>query len=127
MWLPAVANNLGLVAIGFGLLMCLCSLALDWALLRHHEGPAITIMASDALAGGVAGVLVYKMLQYGRERRRMVEQRLQTISEMNHHIRNALQVISFSAHASKSKNELAEITESVDRIQWALREILPKL
>ncbi len=127
MWLPAVASNLGLVALGFGVLMFLCSLALDWMLLRHHEGAGITVMASDALAGCVAAGLVYRMLQYGRERRRMVEQRLHTISEMNHHIRNALQVISFSAHSARSQKELAEITDSVNRIQWALREILPKL
>ncbi len=126
-WVPQVVHNLGLVAIGFGVLMFLCSLALDWALLRHHEGARITIMISDGLLGCVAAVLVYRMLQYGRERRRMIEQRLHTISEMNHHIRNALQVISFSAHSARSQKELAEITDSVNRIQWALREILPKL
>lgn len=125
-WLQTLSGKLWLVAFIFGALMFLCSLALDWVLLLDHERTIVTVMASDGLAGLVAGILVFRLLQFGRERRRLIEQRLVTISEMNHHIRNALQVISFSAQSSKTK-EVAEITEAVDRIQWALREVLPKV
>ncbi len=120
-------KHLGTVAVLFGLLMFLCGVALDMLLLHEHEGRILTITVSDALAGLIAGVLIYKLLCYARERRRRVEQRLQTISDMNHHIRNALQVISFSLHTSKNQKEIDEITEAVNRIQWALREILPRL
>ncbi len=126
MWLSR-SRHLVLLAAVFAVLMFLCSLALDWVLLRHHEGTVATIIVSDALAGLVAGALVLKLLQYGRERRQRMEQRLQTISDMNHHIRNALQVIAFSVHSAGNQKELEEINEAVDRIQWALREVLPKV
>ncbi len=126
MWLSR-SRHLVLVAGVFAVLMFLCSMALDWLLLYEHGGRVLTITVSDALAGGIAGVLVYKLLRVGRERRERMEERLHTIGEMNHHIRNALQVISFSAHSTGNRKELEEITEAVNRIQWALREILPKV
>jgi hypothetical protein len=46
------------------------------------------------------------------------------IAEMNHHVRNALQAIALSPYAEKSK-QIELIGESAERIQWALREILP--
>jgi two-component sensor histidine kinase len=61
-----------------------------------------------------------------KERVRVIE-RLATIDEMNHHIRNALQIISFNAHGESSETELAEIRQAVTRIQWSLNEILPKV
>jgi hypothetical protein len=44
---------------------------------------------------------------------------------MNHHIRNALQVITFYSRAG-AKQQVG-IVEAVERIQWALREVLPQL
>jgi hypothetical protein len=126
-FLPAALGPMLLVAAGFAVLMFLCGLALDWVLLRSHEGLEATIAVSDALGGLIAGVLIFKLLQIGRERRQRVAERLQTISDMNHHIRNALQVISFSMHSATNQKELAEIHEALDRIQWALREILPRV
>ena len=43
---------------------------------------------------------------------------------MNHHVRNALQAISYVPYAEQAKQILL-IQQSVNRIQWALREILP--
>jgi hypothetical protein len=43
---------------------------------------------------------------------------------MNHHVRNALQAISYSPYAEHEK-QMKLIAESVSRIEWALREILP--
>ena len=51
---------------------------------------------------------------------------LETIDEMNHHIRNALQVISFNSQAT-GEAKLAEIDQAVERIHWAISEILPKV
>jgi two-component sensor histidine kinase len=56
-----------------------------------------------------------------------LRQRLEVIAEMNHHVRNALQVISLSTYSSADQKQLAAIKESVNRIQWALREVLPKM
>jgi hypothetical protein len=46
---------------------------------------------------------------------------------MNHHIRNALQVIVARASLDQqAKPELRQIDDAVARIDWALREILPR-
>ena len=82
---------------------------------------------SDTLAAVIAGVLVYRLLQYERDRREQLRQRLEIIAEMNHHVRNALQVISLSGYSADSEQQLEHIREGVNRIQWALKEVLPKL
>jgi hypothetical protein len=43
---------------------------------------------------------------------------------MNHHIRNALQVISAVASGDLTEKP-ARVQEAVRRIEWALREVLP--
>jgi hypothetical protein len=43
---------------------------------------------------------------------------------MNHHVRNALQAISYVPYTEQAKQILL-IQQSVNRIQWALQEILP--
>ncbi len=126
-WPLARPAHLWFTALIFGALMFLCGMALDWILLYEHESRLVTIATSDALAGLIAALLIYKLLSFERERRRRMEERLHTIGEMNHHIRNALQVIAFSVHATGNRKELEEITDAVNRIQWALREVLPKV
>jgi signal transduction histidine kinase len=115
------------LALAAAAVVFLISAVLDWTLIREHESRRAVIEMSDALSGLIAGALVFRLLQYERERRRQIRQRLETIGDMNHHIRNALQVISGTAYSAADKEQLAAIRESVGRIQWALREILPKL
>jgi len=57
----------------------------------------------------------------------MLRQRVEVIANMNHHVRNALQVIEFNSYSTADQQKLEAIKSSVNRIQWALRELLPKL
>jgi hypothetical protein len=45
---------------------------------------------------------------------------------MNHHIRNALTPISLSVDATENQQLSRVISEAVEHIDWALREILPR-
>jgi two-component sensor histidine kinase len=110
------------------LLVFMVGAGLDWFVLHENESRTIAISLSDSLAAVIAGVLVFRLMLYERDRRKFVRQRLEIIAEMNHHVRNALQVISLSAHTSYAdKQQLEAVKASVNRIQWALKEILPKL
>ena len=93
----------------------------------HRDGvPARDlILLSNLLVGLVAGTLVYVLSIRERQRRSFVECRLHVIAEMNHPIRNALQVITF--YSRKGEKQDVGIVEAVERIQWALREVLPQL
>ncbi|HZR29518.1 MAG TPA: hypothetical protein VFA71_12140 [Terriglobales bacterium] len=71
----------------------------------------------------VGGVVVAALLYIDeRRRRRYLAERLQTIALMNHHVRNALQAIKYARY---TPNDVRVIEDSVARIEWALREILP--
>ena len=52
--------------------------------------------------------------------------RLNFIWARNHQIRNALGGITPLAHPSKNQQSIRVIREEVDRIEWALKEILPR-
>ena len=107
------------VLAGLGIFF-LGSLTDSW---MHQQAarPLIEIMA-EASIGVVVGLLV---LLYERRQRQNIIRKLEVIRLMNHHVRDSLQVISFAA-SSPNREELAkEIQAAVDRIEWALREVLP--
>ncbi len=116
-----------LASLLFGVIIFAVGAILDWTLLTVGQPMLHVVEISDALGGVVAGVLAYKLLRQERERRRRLRARVETISEMNHHVRNALQMISLSTHSAADQERLGIMREGVERIQWALREVLPKL
>jgi len=63
---------------------------------------------------------------YERRHLRKVNERLRVISEMNHHVRNALQPILYAADgAIPHEEQIKLIRGAVSRIQWALTDVLP--
>jgi hypothetical protein len=91
--------------------------------LSVHYGLRESQRVFDDLCGAVVvGLLVFG---YERHRLRQLMQRLQTIASMNHHVRNALQVIMYSAYVPPDQEQLTRIRNAVERIEWALQEVLP--
>lgn len=115
-----------LLSILFVLAIFFVSSTADLFLLHEHETPRMTIELSDGISASVIGVLCYWLVRLQQERRQQLRHKLEVIADMNHHVRNALQVISLTSHG-KTKEEIAAIRESVSRIQWALKELLPKI
>lgn len=79
------------------------------------------IYVDDVLLGVLAGLVVFA---YEQRRSRDIRQKLEVIAAMNHHVRNALQAISYVPYTEQAK-QIQVIHQSVSRIQWALQEILP--
>lgn len=102
------------------------SVGADIMLLRDHQPARFTIEISDAISSLVIGLLSYRLFRLQQQRREYVRHKVEVIADMNHHVRNALQVISLTTHGN-DKDEIGVIRESVNRIQWALRELLPKI
>lgn len=86
------------------------------------------LLIANAIPGLVAGMLFYQFARNEKREREFVRERMRTIAELNHHIRNALQVIKFcgSDQANLGTMQLQLIKESANRIEWALKEVLPK-
>jgi hypothetical protein len=95
--------------------------ALVNALLERRHVGGISLYVDDVILGLIAGFLVFF---YEQRRHRATLDKIRVIAEMNHHVRNALQAIALSPYAEKSQ-QIQLIDESAQRIQWALREILP--
>jgi hypothetical protein len=95
-------------------------------LLLREGVPRYDLMAiSNSLTGIVAGAFFWQARRLDRERRQFIRERLHTISEMNHHIRNALQVISLYSDEQSDAKTVTAIGQAVNRIEWALNEVLP--
>lgn len=79
----------------------------------------------DLISGSLVGLALLTTLLVADRGKHARHERLRLIAEMNHHVRNALQVIYGSAMCSTDQRHLDRISAAVDRIDWALREILP--
>ncbi len=106
------------VALGFCVFL-LGSVLAAW--LNFHNVHGALAFVDNFVAGIAAGLLV---LLYERWRQREIDKKLQTMLLMNHHVRNALQVISASASGDLPGQPM-RVQEAVKRIEWALREVLP--
>jgi hypothetical protein len=111
----------GMRAIFYGLLVLIFLVTADQ--LSVYYGLRGSQRVLDDFCGAViAGLLVYRH-EYARSK--YLSEKLKTIEMMNHHVRNALQVVIDSAYVHGDPEQLKQIQDSVKRIDWALREILP--
>src|ERR1051325_11598114 len=104
--------------LGFGLFVLGAALQ---DVLQRRSLTHISIYLDDLVLGALAGLMAFS---YEHRRSRDLRQKLAVISAMNHHVRNALQTISYVPYTEQAKQMLL-IQQSVNRIQWALQEILP--
>ena len=82
----------------------------------------VSAVLDDLLIGIAAGLLV---LAYERHRHSAMLRQMRVIAEMNHHVRNALQPILYSPYLKEQAEQIRIVQEGIDRIQWALKEVLP--
>jgi 4-amino-4-deoxy-L-arabinose transferase-like glycosyltransferase len=113
------AAHLRSILLGLGFFL-LGSLSDVW-LQQHVASRSVAIM-DDALVGIGVGLLV---LLYERRQRQNMIRKLEVIRLMNHHVRNSLQVISFASSAPQQEELAGKVRDAVERIEWALREVLP--
>jgi two-component sensor histidine kinase len=119
---PHGTLNSALLALFVGCTTFLLGVAVQVITYRYFAGTPTSAFADDLVVGVATGLVVFL---YERRRKRYLLERLQIIAEMNHHVRNALQVFSFSAQLQQDEKLRTMLRESSDRIEWALREILP--
>jgi len=89
----------------------------DAVLVRHPTW----IFIDDLILAILAALVVY---QYERERSRLLAEKLRVIREMNAYVRNELQIL-YASLEHLDPGRVRTIEHSVERIDWALRELLP--
>jgi len=105
----------------FGSCLFFIGTLLEWWL-THLNVKGTFLMLDNALMGVAAGLM---MLLYERHRQRELRKKAEMIRLMNHHVRNALQVIYASSYSLNTEKDTTRVGEAVKRIEWALREVLP--
>ena len=119
----------GLVSLLVVVIVSLIGILLDWLLVKEGLPRLDMLIFSNGLTGLFAGGLFWQMAREAKASRDLVAERMKTIAELNHHIRNALQVIKFLGVQNSSSLDAVQlqlVNDSVDRIEWALREVLPR-
>jgi signal transduction histidine kinase len=122
-WKPA--PRVLLVSLGVGLAAFLIT-QIMYRVLVPDIGRYFERMLAEAVSAIVVALLTARLMHIAHERRKDALLRMQVISEMNHHIRNALAAIYLTTDAIQNQQAIRVISESVDRIEWTLREILPR-
>lgn len=119
---PKVPSLLRRVGFSFLLGFCIFSLGVlvEGVLIRNGITRG-AMYVDDLLMGVLAGLVVFA---YEQRRSRDMRKKLSVIAAMNHHVRNALQTISYLPYTDQAK-QVQLMQQSVNRIQWALQEILP--
>jgi hypothetical protein len=119
----------GLLSLLVVVIVSAIGIILDRLLLKEGLPRLDMLIFSNGLTGLFAGGLFFQMAREEKASRELVAERMKTIAELNHHIRNALQVIKFLGAQNRSgldEMQLQLINDSVNRIEWALREVLPR-
>ncbi len=117
--------KLALLTFCIFLLVAISGYSFDRMLNRDGVNRKVISGASNGLTGLVVAGLFLEFVRQEQNRRRLVQARLEVIADMNHHIRNALQVLSYGAANHGNKKETEMMRDSIERIEWALREVLP--
>jgi hypothetical protein len=118
-------RRLLLAAIGFAVVAFVVAELMHYLLVPDF-GPYRERILAEGASAFILGILAAKLLHGAYRSRQHALARLRVIAEVNHHVRNALEVISLSAYITRDEEAIRRIMEGVNRIDWALREILPR-
>lgn len=84
------------------------------------------LVSSNVMTGIIAGALYLQTRVREWEKQQLLNERLQKIADMNHHVRNALVVVQFYGTQRGDRFATEAVAEAVKRIEWTLREVLPR-
>lgn len=95
--------------------------------LARHGISRSDILIDDVIGAVLLGTIFFLWVTVVDEHHRRVraEERRELTADMNHHIRNALTVIKYSAHSQDEAERVRMTDEAVERIESTLRELLP--
>lgn len=111
-----------LIALIVAAIIFLSGGVLDWFVTRQYL-PRISLMLAGAAVSMAVGLLVFRILTDIQKRYQGLLDRLRRIAELNHHIRNALQVIAYNNVRERTGPAIQQVAAEIARIESALREV----
>jgi len=111
-----------LVGLAVGAFVFLSGGVLDW-FVTHQYLPRISLTLAGVAVALAVGLLVFQILTDIQQRYQAMLDRLLRVTELNHHIRNALQVIAYNNGLERSERAIQQVNAEVARIESVLREV----
>ena len=120
----AIPSRVHRALVGFaaGVVIFVSGGVLDWFVTRQYL-PRVSLMLAGAAVALAVGILVFLILTDIQRRYQALQDRLQRIAELNHHIRNALQVIAYHNVPERGERAIQQVNAEVLRIQSVLRDV----
>jgi len=113
------------ISLAAGLLTFFAVVLMHWLVYVLWLGMDGVRVAGGIVAGMLMMLLIQRQLSEQRKEQQESLRRFELIAEVNHHIRNALQAISYQRYGASDEAASQRLKEAVERIQWVLEEILP--
>jgi signal transduction histidine kinase len=120
-----VTSRVAFMSLGVGVASFLVTEVMHF-LLVPDIGRIRERLLAEGFSAIVVTLLTAGLMHAANQRRAFAMLRMQVIDEMNHHIRNALTAISLTADSMQNQQSIRVILDSVNHIDWTLREILPR-
>jgi predicted MarR family transcription regulator len=117
--------RIGCVVAGCGVIAGVFEYAIHTAAESYNASAFVHALVDASLVSVSASLVVLLVLLSARERRKRVLDDVRRIAELNHHVRNALQVVVHSQYVPPSNDQRKAVLESADRIEKTLRELFP--
>jgi uncharacterized membrane protein YgaE (UPF0421/DUF939 family) len=122
-WFATISRiQRALVGLAVGTCIFLTGGLLDWFVI-HQYLPRISLMLAGAAVALAVGLLVFQILTDVQQRYQTMLDRLRRIVELNHHIRNALQIIAYHNVPERSERGIHQVNSELLRIESVLREV----
>ena len=96
---------------------------IDVVFAHYHVLRKATYIYNFLLAG-LAGAFVFALETYHERETRRLHELADLVEQMNHHIRNALQVITYANLSHNDASAAQGVRDSISRIEWVLRDVL---
>jgi hypothetical protein len=84
-------------------------------------------IVNSVTIGIVIAIITAIEIKAVQQRRSKVFEDMRVVRELNHHVRNALQIISYAVRVSETKEQVAIIDESIARIDSTLKDLFPQI
>lgn len=117
--------GIGLAVTSATLLFGLFEFTVSRWLIEIHISHYLHCTVQAAIVAGGAGFAFWVILLGVRDRRRMAEDELRRVAELNHHLRNALEVIVLAHHTVSDYEHKVIVLECTNRIDQKLKELFP--
>ncbi len=113
------------VILGVFLIFGCADFAVEWLLSVTHVPLTAHGAIDGALVGGFAGSVTWILLEATRKERARLRREVEQEAQLNHEIRNALEVIGQAGYLSSDVNLKSIVSDSVQRIDSILKERMP--